>query len=56
MAEVAPLGRRIAAEGVGAFFLGAAWLLWRYRFDERKQAQVRRLLRRRELRGGPPGP
>lgn len=42
--------------GVGAFFLGAAWLLWRYRFDERKQAQVRRLLRRREQRGGPSGP
>lgn len=36
--------------GVGAFFVGAGLLLWRYRFDERKQAQVRRILERRTVR------
>ncbi len=35
--------------GVGAFFLVAAWILWRARFDEGKQQQVRRLLARRGL-------
>lgn len=42
--------------GVGAFFLAAAWILWRYRFDERKQAQVRDLLARRQARGRVKGP
>lgn len=37
--------------GVGAFFVLAGILLWRYRFDERKQAQVRRILERRAVRG-----
>jgi glycoside/pentoside/hexuronide:cation symporter, GPH family len=36
--------------GVGACFLGACWILWRYRFDDQKQAQVRRLLARRSAR------
>jgi GPH family glycoside/pentoside/hexuronide:cation symporter len=34
---------------VGAFFLGATWLLWRYRFDDHAQARVRALLARRAL-------
>lgn len=36
--------------GVGSFFLLTAWVLHRYRFDEGKQAQVRRLLLRRTAR------
>lgn len=36
--------------GVGAFFLLTAFVLWRYRFDNRKQEQVRRLLARRAAR------
>ena len=36
--------------GVGLLFLLAAFVLWRYRFDERKQAQVRRILDRRRAR------
>lgn len=36
--------------GVGAFFLGAGLVLWRYRFVDAKQAQVRRLLERRARR------
>ena len=36
--------------GVGAFFVGAAWILYRYRFTDEKQAQVRQLLARREQR------
>lgn len=36
--------------GVGLFFCAAAAILFVYRFDERKQAQVRRLLARRGLR------
>ncbi|MEO6594985.1 MAG: MFS transporter [Planctomycetota bacterium] len=35
--------------GVGGFFLLAAWILWRYRFDESKQAQVQRILARRRV-------
>jgi glycoside/pentoside/hexuronide:cation symporter, GPH family len=35
--------------GVGCFFVIAALMLWRYRFREDKQAQVRRLLARRGL-------
>jgi GPH family glycoside/pentoside/hexuronide:cation symporter len=35
---------------VGAFFLGATWLLWRYRFDDVAQARVRALLLRRARR------
>jgi hypothetical protein len=31
-------------------FLIACWILWRYRFDDAKQAQVRRLLARRDAR------
>jgi len=34
--------------GVGACFCGAGWILWRYRFDDAKQRQVQRILRRRE--------
>ncbi len=37
--------------GVGIFFLLAAWILWRYRFDEEKQVQVRRILLRRGRHG-----
>jgi Na+/melibiose symporter-like transporter len=33
--------------GVGIFFLLSGFVLWRYRFDERKQVQVRRILGRR---------
>lgn len=33
--------------GVGAFFLGAGFILWRYRFGAAKQQQVQRLLARR---------
>lgn len=33
--------------GVGLFFLASAFVLWRYRFDEHKQVQVRRILARR---------
>lgn len=36
--------------GVGAFFLIACLILWRYRFTDEKQAQVRRLLARRDAR------
>lgn len=36
--------------GVGVFFLAAGFLLWRYRFDAEKQAQVRALLQRRRER------
>ncbi|HEX5054683.1 MAG TPA: MFS transporter [Planctomycetota bacterium] len=39
--------RWLFGPGVGGFFLLAAWILWRYRFDEQKQAQVRRILARR---------
>ena len=39
--------------GVGVFFLGAAVLLALYRFDDRKQEQVRRILRRRAARAVP---
>jgi GPH family glycoside/pentoside/hexuronide:cation symporter len=38
------------APGVGVTFLIACWILWRYRFDDAKQAQVRRLLARRDAR------
>lgn len=43
--------------GVGLLFVLAALVLWRYRFDERKQAQVRRILERRRVRAadGVPG-
>ena len=37
--------------GVGLFFLAAAWILARYRFDAGKQAQVQRILARRQARG-----
>jgi GPH family glycoside/pentoside/hexuronide:cation symporter len=37
--------------GVGGAFLLAAVVLWRYRFDDPKQAQVRRILARRAARG-----
>ena len=33
--------------GVGVFFLLSACILWRYRFDEKKQEQVRRILAQR---------
>lgn len=33
--------------GVGTFFVLAGWILWRYRFGEGEQAQVRRILERR---------
>ena len=36
--------------GVGFFFMGTAVILWRYRFDARKQAQVQRILARRAAR------
>ncbi len=36
--------------GVGLFFLGAAVVLWRYRFTAQKQAQVQRILSRRQRR------
>ena len=36
--------------GVGSFFLLSALILWRYRFDEHKQEQVRRILVRRTSR------
>jgi Na+/melibiose symporter-like transporter len=39
--------------GVGAFFIAAAWILHRYRFTDRKQAQVRQLLARRQARLAP---
>ena len=41
--------------GVGGFFVVAGALLWRYRFDEQKQAQVRRILDRRAMRVGANG-
>jgi GPH family glycoside/pentoside/hexuronide:cation symporter len=34
--------------GVGVWFVAAAFVLLRYRFDDSKQAQVQRILRRRE--------
>ncbi len=37
--------------GVGIFFVAAAVILYRYRFDADKQAQVRRLLQRQAERG-----
>jgi GPH family glycoside/pentoside/hexuronide:cation symporter len=40
--------------GVGLFFLAAAAVLARYRFDATKQAQVQRILARRAARGGNP--
>ncbi len=36
--------------GVGGFFVAAGVILWRYRFDAAKQAQVRRILARRAER------
>lgn len=36
--------------GVGTFFVLAGWILWRYRFGEGEQAQVRRILERRAER------
>ena len=38
------------APGVGACFVGAAWILRRYRFDDAAQARVRALLLRRARR------
>ncbi len=38
--------------GVGGFFLLTAWILGRYRFDDRAQTRVRALLVRRTMRDG----
>jgi Na+/melibiose symporter-like transporter len=42
--------------GVGAFFGAAAVVLWRYRFTDARQAQVRRLLARRTERANAAAP